>query len=301
MEKIDYSNLSGRLLELFIAIYDSSSVSTAASQFDLTQSTVSHSLAKLRACLGDPLFVKSGRGIVPTERASMLAPRIRAVLAEMEGLTEPDAYDPNLDRRPIAIAANVLELMPLCVDLQHRIIEVAPQTQLRFLELGSRDNIETLLDTQTVDLVVSVRPVQLAASLVSCELIAEDRVCYYDASVRGPVLSVEDYCASGHATLDFGFGKKSSIDALLDDMSLDRTISLCAPDVESLGQLIAGTSLLATMQTSLQQTSFKHLAYCEPPFSIPKHCFDLIWHRRSEQSGRNAWLRGLVGEAAKEA
>ena len=167
MEKIDHSQLSGRLLELFIAIYDSSSVSAAASQFDLTQSTVSHSLAKLRACIGDPLFVKSGRGIVPTERASMLVPRIRAILADLEGLAETDIYAPGTDFRPITIAANVLEVMPMCLSLRRKIMEHAPYAPLRLLELGSRDNIETLLETRQVDLVVSVRPQQLAAALNS--------------------------------------------------------------------------------------------------------------------------------------
>ena len=68
----DYADLDGRLLKLLLAVVETGSITGAALQLGVTQSAVSHLLDKLRAITGDPLFVKSGRGIVATQRALLL-------------------------------------------------------------------------------------------------------------------------------------------------------------------------------------------------------------------------------------
>ena len=69
MSKIDFTDLDGKVLRAFLTILEESSVSRAADRLGVTQSAVSHTLSKLRAVLGDPLFVRSGQGLMPTERA----------------------------------------------------------------------------------------------------------------------------------------------------------------------------------------------------------------------------------------
>jgi molybdenum-dependent DNA-binding transcriptional regulator ModE len=69
MSKFDYSDLDGHLLQLLVAVVEVGSITGAAQRLGVTQSAVSHLLDKLRAITGDPLFVKSGRGIVATARA----------------------------------------------------------------------------------------------------------------------------------------------------------------------------------------------------------------------------------------
>ena len=51
----------------------SGSVTAAADELGVTQSAVSHALQKLRAIVRDPLFVKSGRGIVATVDGQRIA------------------------------------------------------------------------------------------------------------------------------------------------------------------------------------------------------------------------------------
>ena len=60
MNEIDFYRLDGKILKTFHFILEETSVSRAADRLDLTQSAVSHTLAKLRKILGDPLFVRSG-------------------------------------------------------------------------------------------------------------------------------------------------------------------------------------------------------------------------------------------------
>ena len=63
MRDFDHLSLDGHTLRTFVMVLDEMSVSRAAEQLGVTQSTVSHTLDKLRAALGDQLFVRYGRGI----------------------------------------------------------------------------------------------------------------------------------------------------------------------------------------------------------------------------------------------
>src|SRR5882672_2180768 len=59
-------------------------VARAAERLHVTPSAVSNALARLRHALGDPLVTRKGRGIVPTPRASELAPAIARAVQELE-------------------------------------------------------------------------------------------------------------------------------------------------------------------------------------------------------------------------
>ncbi|NNC55331.1 MAG: LysR family transcriptional regulator, partial [Pseudomonadales bacterium] len=62
MKNINYLSLDGQSLTTFLAVLEELSVSRAAERLGVTQSAVSHTLTKLRLAMGDPLFVRSGRG-----------------------------------------------------------------------------------------------------------------------------------------------------------------------------------------------------------------------------------------------
>lgn len=80
MKKIDHCDIDGHALRLFLTVLEEGSVTAAAAQLGLTQSAVSHNLQKLRAIVRDPLFVKAGRGIVPTPHAKALAAQAQKLL-----------------------------------------------------------------------------------------------------------------------------------------------------------------------------------------------------------------------------
>ncbi|MGB0507443.1 MAG: LysR family transcriptional regulator [Pikeienuella sp.] len=297
MKKIDLMALDGRQLALFIAIFDLGSVSDAAGRFDISQSSASHTLDKLRACFGDQLFVRAGRSIAPTEFAVTLAPRVREVVAGFEGLLSDSEYDPSQDTGAITIATNVTELLPELSEVRNQIRCEAPKIKLRFLELGSRENIEPFLIDQLADLIVTVRTPSYSTYLCKQELIKDDFVCFYDPNEREAPNTKESFCEAQHAALDFGGSRKSTVATALDEAALARSVNLYVSNVYAMGQLIADTDYIATMQRRLSSSAFKHLAFCEPPVPLPTLSFDLVWHRRSDASDRNLWLRAKVIKA----
>src|SRR5689334_12725703 len=73
-------NLSAVDLNLFLVLHtvlEERSATKAAARLNVTQSAVSNALARLRELLGDPLVVRSGRGLAPTPRAEQLRPLLR--------------------------------------------------------------------------------------------------------------------------------------------------------------------------------------------------------------------------------
>lgn len=294
MDKIDTLLLDGRQLKLFLAILDERSVSKAAERFALNQSTASHHLDKLRRSLGDPLFVKLGQGITPTDHAISLAPRIRELVASIEGLSAESGYDPSSDERMITVAANTAECLPMLSALRLFLSETTPNAPLRFLELGSRSRIETLLESGEADLVLTVRAVRYPASVKWIEFSSDRLVCFFDGEQRDPVQTPAEYCAAGHAALDFGGVRKSTVELAVERAGYERQIQLSAPDVNALAKLIVGTTLIATFQSDLKTSVFRDLDCCDVPMEMPNMYQDLVWHRRQDASPRNQWLRAAV-------
>ena len=66
----------------------------------LAQPTVSNALGRLRRLTGDPLFVRTGRGMVPTPHAERLAVPLREALATLRAaLRARSRFNPAVDRR----------------------------------------------------------------------------------------------------------------------------------------------------------------------------------------------------------
>jgi hypothetical protein len=66
---LDMKGIDLNLLIVLDALLGERSVTRAAARLGYTQPTISGMLARLRDLFGDPLFVRTQRGILPTPRA----------------------------------------------------------------------------------------------------------------------------------------------------------------------------------------------------------------------------------------
>src|SRR5689334_15027191 len=95
LHEIDLSRVDLNLLVLFEAVMREGHVGRAATQLNLSASAVSHGLGRLRAQHNDPLFLRTPRGVTPTERAVALAVPIREVLAQIRAvMAAAEPFDP---------------------------------------------------------------------------------------------------------------------------------------------------------------------------------------------------------------
>ena len=68
------------LLATLDALLQEGSVTGAARRVGLSTPAMSHALARVRERLGDPILVRSGRGMVLTPRAEALKARVNTVV-----------------------------------------------------------------------------------------------------------------------------------------------------------------------------------------------------------------------------
>lgn len=294
MDKNPIHTLDGKLLCLFLEVYECNSVSRAADRLGLTQSTVSHGVERLRRCLRDPLFVRDGRNIAPTAHAAHIAPMVRKALSAMEALSEPKEYKPAADTQMLTIAVRCDELQSELSAIYRELSQAAPKMPIRFLHLGAAVNARHMLESGEADLVIMVRSGLTLNELEHQPILTDTMVTFYDATVRPKINGIKEFANARHATLDFGGTRKSLLQTSIESLGLEREIDLMASDIHTLAQLMQGTPLVATMQKRFQHSAFALFSYCDPPISLPQVHYDMYWHRRQTQCIRHQWIRDHV-------
>ncbi|RYE51572.1 MAG: LysR family transcriptional regulator [Hyphomicrobiales bacterium] len=106
LHEIDLSRVDLNLLVLFETVMREQHVGRAAQKLSLSPSAVSHGIARLRSQLNDPLFLRTPRGMTPTERALAIAAPIAEVLEQVRALMiAAKPFDPLTSRRRFIIAS----------------------------------------------------------------------------------------------------------------------------------------------------------------------------------------------------
>lgn len=143
----------------FVAIYRLGSVSAAAASRYMTQPALSQHLAALEAEVGEPLFRRTPRRMVPTERAKLLYAQIAPAVDRLERVD--DAFKlPG--RAPVLRLGGPHEFMheriiPELPDLPYRLILTFGETRplLKLLQDGELDLLVATQHVATAGLVFS--------------------------------------------------------------------------------------------------------------------------------------------------
>src|SRR5258708_10427690 len=131
MRRLDLANFNLNLLLALDGLLSQRSVTAAAKRVRVTPSAMSHSLAELRDLLGDPLLVRSGRGMVLTPRAEALVGPLHTLLVDVERLLRGGAtFDPATTTRRFVIAAPYFLATLLLPPLIEAVAKEAPGISL---------------------------------------------------------------------------------------------------------------------------------------------------------------------------
>jgi len=137
--------LDGRLLLVFRELLRLQSATAAAERLNVSQSTISHALGRLRRLHRDQLFVRRPHGLAPTRRARELAPLVDAVLdAAGRLLGDPETFDPSSSQRTFHVAASEFATALFGGPLLRRWRSSAPRVSLLTRQLGVDDGIDAL-------------------------------------------------------------------------------------------------------------------------------------------------------------
>ena len=131
---MDAKSLSRIDLNLLVALQvliEEQSVTRAAERLFITQPAMSKTLQRLRELFDDPLFVRSGRGLVPSPRAVELEKQLPLVLSSVADLVVQGEFDPLTYEGEIGIMTAEFIAVQVIPSLTQRLITEAPYMSLR--------------------------------------------------------------------------------------------------------------------------------------------------------------------------
>lgn len=291
MSDFDWSDLDVRLLRLLVAIVDTGSITGAALRLRVSQSAVSHLLGKLRAITGDALFVKSGRGIVATARAELLAVEARELLRQFERFARWGDFEPARWHATLTIAANDFQRDLVLPGVAARLRLEAPGVSLRIVP-SAVPRIE-LLRSDACQLVISPRPPD-GTDILQKRLFEDRYRVFYDPAMRAAPRNGADYLAAQHATVVYEPRRSLDLDQYLEAQGIGRDFAVMVPGFSALAAFIRGTTLLATAPGLLARQTLAGLAHVKPPVHCPSLPMYMIWHARHQHDPAHRWLRGLI-------
>jgi DNA-binding transcriptional LysR family regulator len=287
-----------KLLRLLDVLHRTRSVTQAAALLGQSQPTLSIWLAKLRGRLGDPLFVRTPAGMLPTPRAQALMGPVREALDALQRLSTRDApFDPVSAERSFRICMTDASHITLLPPLLAHVRALAPQVRLVAARID--EHTAEALQSGAADLALGYTP-WLEAGFYQQALYAQDWVCL--ANARHPRLSLPGrktltrrlYEAEGHVGITGGTGGELLAHALK-RARIGRTVMLELPGFLGLGAIVASTDLIATLPRQIGEAlaaSAGLAVHASPlpiaPFTVKQH-----WHARVHHDGANRWLRGV--------
>jgi DNA-binding transcriptional LysR family regulator len=293
----DHLDLDGHALRLFLAVIEEGSVSRAAARLGLTQSAVSHALARLRDILRDPLFVKSGRGIVATAHAQALAEPARKLLDTMRAFSTGAAFDARATSLSLTVAANDLQRDLLLPGWLAALERQFASARLRIVP--SDQPTPDMLREDRCDLVISPFPPE-GGDILQKRLIAAEYVCFFDAAARAAPTAAE-YFAADHVTVVYTSRVGLSFDRAMEAAGHARRFVVGVPNFAGVPAFLRGTARLATLPSGLSASVMRGFSSCPLPVDVEGARFAvyMAWHRRHALDPAHALVRQLLEREAR--
>lgn len=297
MKKIDFLALDGRSLRTFLVVLDEMSISNAAAQLGVTQSAVSHLLDKLRLTLGDPLFVRAGRGIAPTDRAIALREPVQAVLDGMKALTDERPFDPAIGQIEYTIAANDFQRDLVFPGLVRALASEGIDFGFRFIPSGIPAT--DLLRRARCQLIVTPFPPE-GPDIYQSRLFDDHVVCFFDDRVRSAPATREAFCSADHIEVRFE-DDEAATQLLKTSARLDlRRPRIEVPNFSALAAFMTGSDLISAQLSLMGKVGLRGFASAPLPFETGKATMYMAWHRRDHLDPAHKWLRQRIRQQVAE-
>src|SRR5512140_616638 len=156
---MDFHGIDLNLLAAFDALMSERNVTRAAARVRVSQPAMSAALSRLRKLFGDPLFLRSARGLLPTPRARELAEPLTRALRQIETvLVKTPQCVPANASMTFTLGLSDYPAFVLLPALTQALAERAPHVSLSVHPFNNRDRAVDLLDSGAVDSAIGVAP-----------------------------------------------------------------------------------------------------------------------------------------------
>lgn len=162
-------------LRTLSALYKMGSMSAAAELLDVSQQAVSLQLKRVREIVGDPLFVRTGHGMVPTAYGLRIQPQVNQVLELVNAIPAPASVPLDAIERVLNISATDHAQRIIVGELIRALRKVAPRTRVKVANIESATLVRRMQQGE-IDVAFTSNG-YVPEGLVSTPLFTERYVC----------------------------------------------------------------------------------------------------------------------------
>ena len=292
------TNIDLKLLAVIGELNRTRSVSQAAERLELSQSTISMSLAKLRKHFNDPLFVRTSAGMEPTPHATELIGLLQKAERLLQSALEHHVvFDPSNSDRAFHLQSTDIAQVTLLPKLMQRLRRIAPTVRIDL----SRISCDTpkMLESGDLDLAIGfILP--MGAGFCQQRLFKDRFVCAVRADHPRieKTLSVKQYEAESHLAIATSGTGHSVVEKTLEMKKIRRRVGLTVPSFLGIATLISTSDFVVTLPEQLGRhlESAGNIRVLPMPFEVPPYYIMQHWHERYSQDPASRWLRTIVAD-----
>lgn len=301
---MDLARLDLNLLLVFHHLLREKRVSRVATVLGMSQPAVSSALGRLRASLGDELFLRTQQGMAPTPYALQLAEPVATALDGLQQALQMRAsFDPATSERRFTLAMTDVGEMYFLPVLMDALSQTAPGVTLNVVAVTSA-SLKDDMATGRTDLALGLLP-QLQAGFFQQALFRQPYVCLMrevHPLAHTSSLALVDFAAADHVRViaaGTGHGRiDETITEALERQGLERRIRLTVPNYVALGDVLGHSDLIATVPERFAQRVARPFALttCALPLTVEGSAIHQFWHARLHKDPGHQWLRVLVAQ-----
>lgn len=297
MNEIDLRRIDLNLLVVFDVLMAERSVTRAADRLSRSQSAVSHSLARLREQVGDPLLVKEGGRMTPSPFAEHLVEEVRSILRNVQRvLAPPRTFEPAASSASFRVALS--DLVPaLFPRLMAAVRRSAPNVSVDWVAMEAATM--PLITEGHVDVAFVASALALPEGLGRQEAGAIPWATF--ARADHPAVAawgVAQWRRWPHVVVHVGHSMQSPVVVHCGAAERNRHIAARVLHFAAVAPLLAQTDLLATLPVSVMIGTLERYGLCAlpPPFPVPPMPHRLIWAERLANDPARRWIRSIVAQ-----
>lgn len=290
------------LLVSLDALLQEGSVTAAARRVGLSTPAMSHALARIRQRLGDPILVRSGRGMLLTPRAIALKAQVHAVVNEARRTLEPARpFVAGELSQTFVVHATDYVLTILGPALDRILQQEAPKICLRFVPNTPDD--AALLRDQGSDLAVGIYG-ELPQEMRRRPLLTDRFVCVvrrgHPATKKR--FTLEQFVSIPHIQVAPRGKPGGYIDDVLRERGHSRIVARAVPYFVPALHLAAETDYVLTVSERIAKRFADPLSLriLEVPVKLRPYALSLVWHPRMDADPGHRFLREVFLRAASE-
>jgi LysR family nod box-dependent transcriptional activator len=295
------NRLDLNLLVALSSLLDEQKITKAAARLNVSQSTMSGMLGRLRSYFEDELLVQVGRNMQLTPLARELAGPVRDLLLQIEStVTLRHKFVPETEQRRIRIIASDYMATALIIPLMRELRRLAPRITIELMAF-SETPAEVITSGLTDLLIV---PEELVSPDHPHERLPPDTyscVAWKGNNEISDSLDMETFLRCSHVIPLFGPARQFSLDErFYRQHGIERKVMMYTHDFESMAQIVVGTDLLATMPTQLATACLGRypIRMLTPPLALPRLQGCMQWHRHHTNDPCHHWLRSMLHDLA---